>query len=212
MSDYCAWIPYVNRPDLLKKAVDSVAEYGNNLTIIDNSPAGDRGVRGIWKVYQPCVPLSCSQTFNLIMKATKTYGAKMCVWMHNDAEAEPGTALKLVEFARQLIADKKKWGTVFTSYDALAVLNVELLDVIGEWDVVLPQYYTDNDFYRRMRLAGYESFESHLPVKHEPSQTLKSDPYRQVLNSVTFPLYGFYYEQKWGGRPGEEKYLTAFNQ
>jgi hypothetical protein len=219
VNDYCMWIPVVNRFDLLHKAVSSAKDLWDGLTVIDNSSSATNGSQetlprfGIRPaVFKPCVPLSCSQTFNYMMKETRKRGASICIWMHSDAEAEEGSCLKLLEMARQLNAERKKWGMIFTNYDALSAINNDILDIVGEWDTVLPQYFCDNDLQRRIRLAGYETVESHLPVKHEPSQTLKSDPYRQIINNVTFPLYQHYYTMKWGGSPGNETFLTPFNK
>jgi len=214
MSDFSAFVPHVVREDLLAKAVDSIPEYHENLTIIDNSPNGlQKGSYWWGDVLRPPVPLSCSQTFNWIMRLTRERGHKICIWMHNDAEAGPGVAQGLLDFARKSTADSRKWGVLFTHYDTMCALNTDLIDVVGEWDVNLPQYATDNDYYRRVRLAGWECIDTNLTdVKHEGSATINSDPMRKFVNSVTFPLYLYYYSQKWGGDVGREKFLTPFNR
>jgi hypothetical protein len=53
--------------------------------------------------------------------------------------------------------------------------------------------------------------ESGLPVKHEPSQTIKSNPFLNHVNGITFPIYARYYNEKWGGEPGHETFDTPFN-
>jgi hypothetical protein len=59
-----------------------------------------------------------------------------------------------------------------------------MIPEIGEWDTVLPQYFSDCDYYRRVQLAGFELIETGLPVIHvdKGSNTLRSDPRREFLN------------------------------
>lgn len=232
MSDFSCFVPHVYNEDLLECALDSIASYGENRFIIDNSPrcsslgyhcehlhlseiVTDPKYLGRWngvKVIQPTVPLSCSQTFNLIMRLTLEQGKKFCVWMHSDAHAPDGTADALLEFMRKTEQDHPKWGVIFTHYDVLSVLNAELLYEVGLWDTILPQYFCDNDYYRRLKLAGYEAIESRLHVDHVGSQTINSNAERKFLNSVTFPIYQHYYIQKWGGEPGKELFVRPFNR
>ena len=119
---------------------------------------------------------------------------------------------RLVAMANAYTIQKKKWGAIFTAYDALAAFNTEAMRDIGGWDPLLPWYFADNNTYRKLRLAGYELIESNLPVKHEPSQTLKSDEYLAFVNSLTFPFYERLYTKMWGGPPGKELFPTPFNR
>lgn len=211
MSDFSAFIPHVYREDLLRRAVASVPEYHENLSIIDNSPYGLFDNYRV-SIFRPPVPLTCSQTFNLIMRITRERGQKICIWMHSDAEAGPGVAEALLSFVRQYTAEGREWGVLWTYYDTLCALNTELLDVIGDWDTTLPQYYCDTDWYYRVKLAGWECIDTNLTdVKHEGSATINSSPFRKLHNSVTFPLYRQYYLSKWGGDPGQEKFTRPFN-
>ena len=83
---------------------------------------------------------------------------------------------------------------------------------VAEWDANLPWYFSDCDYYRRMRLAGWETQDSGLPVEDSPSQTINADPELAFLNSVTFPLYREYYRKKWGGDNGTETFDRPFNR
>lgn len=102
MSDYRAFIPFVNRPDLLWKATESIAEL--KPVVVNNSknecfyPTGDN------RVTRPSVPLTFSQTMNLILQLTRTSGANICIFMHSDAVADPGVGMALVTEARRLTA------------------------------------------------------------------------------------------------------------
>jgi len=210
MDDYRAFIFHVNREDLLAKALRSAAEIGDYLTVVDNSRDGLS--MAVARHYRPPVPLSFSQSMNFAMTSAKGHGSSFVLLMHSDAEAHSGSCMQLVEYARRLNTEGRKWGVLFTNYDALAALNLALLDDVGLWDTNLPQYFSDNDYYRRIALAGYEKIETGIPVDHTPSTTINSDPELKFLNGVTFPLYEQYYTQKWGGKPGKEIFKIPFNR
>jgi hypothetical protein len=114
--------------------------------------------------------------------------------------------------AHALIREGRKWGTLFSAYDALAAFNTEAFREVGGWDTLLEWYASDCDMYRRVKLAGYELVESNLPVKHEPSQTLNADPEIKRRVDLMFPFREYYYEQKWAGKPGRERFSTPFNR
>src|SRR5437588_7607852 len=46
--------------------------------------------------------------------------------------------------------------TLFRSYDTFAAISLKMVREVGEWDVVLPHYFSDNDYYRRVRLRSEE--------------------------------------------------------
>jgi hypothetical protein len=217
MNDYSAFIPHVVREDLLLNAVMSAWSFGkmDEWSIVDNSPDGLTPAfraRCHLDVLRPTVPLSCSQTFNYIMRLTRERGQKICIWMHSDAEAGNGIAEAFLEYARRVTECGRKWGVLWTYYDTLCAYNTDLLDVIGEFDTTLPQYFCENDWQCRVKLAGYECIDTGLTdVKHVGSATINSDPMRRMHNSVTFPLYHQYYLAKWGGDPGHEIYTRPFN-
>lgn len=195
-------IPFVNRSDLFRKAVASVPDDMRwCLRMLDNST-----------YLNPSVPLSASQSINYFIHVAYSLESDVLFFMHNDAEAEPGTFEGLVEKCEQLNKDGVKWGAVFTNYDCLVAFNMKAVKEVGDWDTNFPQYFSDNDYYRRLRIAGYPTFESGLPVKHKCSQTIHSDPDREFMNAQTFPMYAQYYAKKWGGDPGNETFLVPFDR
>jgi hypothetical protein len=210
-------IPYVNRSDLLRKAVDSVPELWPGAFILDNSVNGDvKACEPDWPVpvhHYPGISLTFSQSLNYIFHEARRRGSKVCLMMHNDAEVQPGTVEALLNLASTASSEGRRWGVIFTHYDTLAAFNMNAVCETGSWDTALPQYYADNDYYRRLKLAGWEWIVTKLAVKHhnEHSSTIKSDPWRNLVNTVTFPLYGQYYAAKWGGLPGEERFNKPFN-
>lgn len=128
-------IPYVNRADLLRKAVYSVSTLWPGTVIFDNSPEGKIITDAVpWpvKVIRPSVvSLTLAQTIGALFHEAKRAEAEVALFMHNDAEAEPGTAEKLVEMVGSLLRRKVKWGAVFTHYDTLIAFNMKAVAAIG---------------------------------------------------------------------------------
>lgn len=200
------FIPYVNRIDLLMRAIDSVPpSVSVQPYVINNS---GKSFPLSCHLYHPVVPLTFSQSQNAMLEIAKAHPVPFYLFMHSDAEAGEGTVEKLVEMAQNQTG---KWGAIFTAYDALAAFNVEAMNAIGGWDTMLSWYCGDNDCYRRLRLAGYPTLESNLPVKHTPSQTLNSDPNVARRVNLEIPFRESYYRAKWGGNPGQEIFTKPWN-
>lgn len=209
MSSIPVFIPFVNRTDLLAKAVASVPRRQVTQPIALNNSGEIHAVPCM--TYTPSVPLSASQTLNWMQSLALKVSVPFYFFMHNDAEAGPETVDQLYRMAFQKTHRGERWGVIFTLYDTLAAFNTAAFSEVGPWDTNLPQYFTDNDMYRRMRLANWELAESNLPMKHEGSQTIHSDPLRKGLNDISFPIYRNYYIWKWGGEPGKESFDVPFN-
>ncbi len=209
---YLLGIPFTNREDLLERALESVKAMWPYTVIADNSEAGLDPSAWPVEVVPSSVPLTFSQSMNLLQRWAAERSCDALIYMHNDAEAGPGTAERLLEIIEEAFITDPGWGVTFTLYDTMASLNMTAVGKVGAWDITLPQYYADNDYYRRIRLAGFGVIETGLPVIHANggSSTIKSDSRRNFLNGVTFPLYHRYYVAKWGGPPGHELYDKPF--
>jgi len=206
--NYLIGIPYVNNLPLMKRALASIGnhEHRDILVVANCNPSEVPSMNAL--VYWPVEPLSASQSLNVMAYFARARKADVLISMHSDAEAVDGALGKLLAAASEA---QGKWGVLFTAYDALAAFNMKALDDVGPWDTILPQYFTDNDMYRRMRAKGWECRDTGIFVKHEGSVTINSDPKRRYLNSVTFNLYKQYYIAKWNGQPGEEGWDKPFN-
>jgi hypothetical protein len=198
------FIPFLNRPDLLAKAVESTR--GSKLvdvTIIDNSDIV------IADAYYPPVSLTFSQSQNWMRRIARKRGAEFYFWIHSDAETSPEDLEKLANMAR---TETRNWGVIFTYYDTLCAYKTEAMEAIGGYDTNFRDYFSDNDVYRRLKLAGYELLESHIQTKHVGSQTLNSDPRMQFIHhNHHFPQARELYKLKWGGEPGKEKFTVPYN-
>jgi GT2 family glycosyltransferase len=70
----------------------------------------------------------------------------------------------------------------------------------------------DNDSHYRIKLAGYEAYQiGEAKINHKGSQTQNADPNKPVVTSQMFEKNREYYSRKWGGWPGDEKYIRPFN-
>jgi SAM-dependent methyltransferase len=211
--DYLAYIPYVNRPDLLDRAVASVPELWESLVVIDQSCDGLNSCDHPWMakiagVYRsPFRSMSFSQMMNWAQAEAFDRRARYLVFMHNDAQCAAGEALKVLECARA-----RRAGVVFTNYDAFAVFNVAALRDIGPWDETFRWYFSDNDYYRRMQLRGWEHYLfGGDGVVHHGSQTLQSAS--AIKNEVgeSWRWHQDHYSHKWGGPPGRERHSIPYN-
>ncbi|MCY9512562.1 glycosyltransferase family 2 protein [Paenibacillus apiarius] len=212
---YIVGIPYVNRKDLLYRAIDSIRPYWGNTFVLDNSAERelkhDTGLSRSVTVYEPPVPLTFTQSMNWFQRVAAEREADAVFYMHNDAEAHPGTPEAFLGVLEDLMSSGRKWGLALTNFDALAAYNMEAVRAAGPWDTIFSSYFADIDYHRRLRLAGYDEVFTGLPVEHHGSSTRKSDSRFNFIVDTTWPLYERYYELKWGGKMAQETYLTPFN-
>jgi hypothetical protein len=166
-------------------------------------------------VVRPSVPLSVAQSMNFLHRLAKEAGADVFFYQHDDAEAQPDSARRLLEEVDALCHGTSRWATVFTHYDILSAYRVAAIEDIGPWDCAFPQpnYHVDNDWFHRARLKGYALIETGIPVTHHngSSSTIRGSEARRRVNDVTFPMNEEYYRRKWGGAPGHETYPCPWN-
>lgn len=75
-----------------------------------------------------------------------------------------------------------------------------------------PAYFEDNDYDYRRRLLGYTFvLIPDLTLDHVGSSTLKKYTQDELQqHHYAFNRNNIYYQNKWGGNPGVEKYTTPF--
>jgi predicted O-methyltransferase YrrM len=212
VSPHVLGIPFVVGEGLLRRAVDSVAPLWPSTVIIDNSDGGLDAAAWPVDVVRPAVPLSFSQTMNLLQALGRDASCEAVMLLHSDAAPAADAPARLLATLDEASAAGRRWGIAFTAYDAFAAYSAAMIADVGPWDVTLPQYFADIDYYRRVRLAGWEVLETGLPVLHDASSTIRLDEARGRHNAVTFPLYEQYYAAKWGGAPGRETFERPFDR
>ena len=214
MTDFAAYVLYVNRPDLLQRAIEGLPQLAADLTIIDNSEVDNGDLKGLGiTVYRPPVPFTYSQSMNWMLKTATSRGKDFIINFHSDAtNSNPEAANELLARCREERDKGTSWGCLWTFYDILWAINPVALNDIGGWDTNFHAYFTDQDTRRRLHMANWETIDTHIQgLDHEGSSVIKSDRKLEYLNGVTFPLFRHYYLAKWGGQPGHERFTVPFN-
>lgn len=88
-------------------------------------------------------------------------------------------------------------------------LNRAAYAAVGPFDERFsPAYFEDNDYHRRLTLAGWTSPCAYTEVKHEHSATMKAvvPRERETVHHARFRACQRFYIEKWGGLPGREIY------
>jgi GT2 family glycosyltransferase len=90
------------------------------------------------------------------------------------------------------------------------IISREIFDKIGKFDErFFPAYFEDNDYIRRMDMAGvhihHDTFLN--PVLYRQSASIERTP--ELNNGWMYNRK--YYELKWGGVPGQERFSVPFN-
>ena len=188
------FIPYVNNYPLLKKAYASCRGWKGPVVIIDNRDIGssEPSPKNLWlyesnhEVFVPPVPLSTSQTMNLMWTIAHQHHPKgFFTWQHSDASFDPSCLFKLHEVAHSLT---ENWGVIHTYYDTLCAYRTEAITAINGWDYLrFHWYYLDNDLHIRLFKKGYRMVQLQVgEITHVASSTLNSSPERQEVNSIMY--------------------------
>lgn len=222
------FIPVVNRFDLLEKAVKSVKLNNYNEYIIFNNSEQEipesiySGTQ--FRVWNPERRMTFTETHNIMRQYAIDNKFDFYSFMHNDGEIHDDTDIELVKYAESLT---ENWGVIFTNYDVLCAFNTKAFEDIGPWgDEHWPQqengYLLDNDYYRRVRSRGYIIKEitdreiTYVPmervsgVSHVGSATLREEKEQKIWDTQVKAVYEHYFK-KWGGEPGQEKYLHPYD-
>ena len=210
---YTVGLSYVGGQKFLNLALASIEPHWKHVHVVNNTEPfvqlqDCENKWASWQEQVPVHPLTHTQTVNTLLGMAS--GLDAAFIMHCDAMAQYNTIDALLAMLPDL---PRKWGVVFTNYDVLAMYNPKAFAAVGPWDWQnFPSYYSDNDWYRRLELAGYSKHESGLPVEHVGSHVINHvDKWRKFRTSFMMPMWEDIYRRKWGGKPGEEIFTVPFN-
>lgn len=230
MSKLIFGVPTLNRYDLLERLLRSV-DRGTRLPdaclVVDNGgklleqlKVNDWTVQGLPAIGERVIigkpaaegerggNLGVAASWNSILQA---FPEDLVLLSGDDIVVQPDTIEKMVAAA------ERSKGLFFVANGASSwaffLQKPELTKKIGYYDEKFwPAYFEDNDYHRRMLLAGenYELAEGAV-VAHDISSTLNSlSPEEKKKFEEEIDKNSRYYGIKWGGPPGHEK-LTAPN-
>ncbi len=211
---YLTFIPFVNGRELLLKALGSIECMWPNTIVIDNSAQGNLELPEIpVRIYRPDVPLWFAQSQNLMQQLAIAANVEVFFFLHHDAQVL-GNGAQL--FLDMLEKANPKWGAVFCqNYDCFCCFKTEAIKAVGPWDWQLfPWYYSDSDYYRRLRLQGYDTLTiPELVVEHHNggSNSLAQDEELKVKAILLMKYSYHFYIIKWGGEPHSETFNLPYN-
>lgn len=209
-------LPHYNRPDLLRRCIDSIDVPVERSLVIENGGThhgagaamyGDRPVH-IWRPPFSSIGYGGSINFGI----TQMADAPWWLWASNDVAFRPGALAAIC--ARMAFEQATVLTTGFT-WGAINRAAVDLVGLVDDWSF-FPIYFDDNDYERRCRLAGVQWVEMpdaviHGDAEHGNSLTIKSDERASAGNNRTFGENQARYVAKWGGPPRQEVYETPWN-
>lgn len=209
-------VPCLRRYDLLQKLCES-AERGtrkpDSYFIVDNG-GNLPGKLASGEVHLPPTALVASQTkprgvagaWNLALRENK--GAHVII-SNDDVELHASTVEALVRGAEE--TDAEFIATAFNPGAMFCVFLIKhsLIERIGAFDErFYPAYFEDNDYHRRMKLAGVQELQvDGASYDHVGSATLKVLSAQEIQqHNKDFERNRKLYIQKWGNVPGLEAY------
>lgn len=76
-----------------------------------------------------------------------------------------------------------------------------------------PAYFEDNDYHYRMKQKDLKALKTNLAMYfHYGSRTIEADEEVKTQSNTGYTINREYYINKWGGRPGSEKFATPFDK
>ena len=203
------FIPFVNRPDMLKRVVSMIPKNDKVEPIVINNSG--KGIDTTATVLIPPVPLTFTQSQNWMLSLAKRFEWPFYMWAHCDALLEPNSVERLYDMAIGEWLKGTKWGVIYTHYDIFCAYNTEAMDAIGGYDTLFFDYSSDCDMYRRMELAGFARMGSGIQVGHDQgSSTIRADAEHSRRVGLQVPYRSAVYRAMWGGDPGAEKFSVKW--
>jgi hypothetical protein len=116
-------------------------------------------------IYAMPTRLSFAQLQNTLLTLARTSGWPDFYSSHQDIVIRSSIVKVGMPFYHSVLQERElhspvpatdsTWAITFFHYDWLARTNVHAATQVGSWDVLIPWYPTDCDYYRRTRLRGY---------------------------------------------------------
>ena len=220
-------IPHLNRPDILRRCLDSIDYPVSRVVIVQNGSDSDmpsldglpHWIQNLTVIKHPNAGVAGS--WNEIIKF---FPAPYWMISNNDIRFTPG-ALQRMAQAGDLQAllpseydGRQPAGMLYGHAASCFIITKHGVANLGLFDEnIFPAYLEDCDMSRRATLLGIrcENVEGvclqHGDEEHTGSTTVNSDPELREKNMRTHGGNFWYFAQKHGGHPGHETFATPFN-
>lgn len=216
-------VPTLNRYDLCEKLLTSVCagtRLPNQIVVIDNGGKltgyRNRAHTVPVEIVRPGKNLGVGPAWNTLARSYLKTAQDRLLICGDDTTLQPDVMEQVLLTMSNTGADfvfpdpaRSTMPQMFTCF----LVRKSLFDKVGYFDEKFwPAYFEDNDFHRRMKLAG--AIESVAPCgyDHLNSGTMKSfTPEETERHHERFRACRDYYIEKWGGLPGAERFSDPFD-
>lgn len=213
-------IPSLNNFDLLVRCIDSALAGDlapDVVFVMDNSagayPEGwqDR-YEGRVLVARPGHNMGVAVSWNAMVHLALGSDARWIVLSNDDIAFAADTIERLVA-----VAEGDQTAGIVSPIEgqrfACFLLNPIAYREVGPFDEIFhPAYFEDNDYHRRLSLAGWSSPVALSAIEHVGSATFQAkNPAEQAAHHAMFARNQRRYLAKWGGLPGQERYATPYD-
>lgn len=205
-------IPTLRRFDLLADCVWSALAgtvRPDRIIVIDNSGGACPAIPGA-EIVPGRQPQSVAQAWN---DAARMAGGDWLVISNDDIQFAPDTIERLIDGAER----NPRAGIVSPIEGqrfACFLLRWRAYQDVGPFDEgFAPAYFEDNDYHRRLSLAGWEAPIAPSDLGHTGSATMQGLPpqERDRRHHDLFRACRRRYILKWGSIPGDELYTVPFD-
>lgn len=214
-------LPVISRGDMLFRCLSSLDYPVDNVVVFVNSDdpsisgalsrTNNKNIRNLIIRSRIQYGRGCGPAINEVVKAFPHGPYWMLVGADNFFK--PGMLARIDRYCRD-----NPEVFYFWAHDVVPILTIRGVQEVGLFDEnIYPCYFEDTDYVYRVNLAG--SSPQGVPdieIGHgsdaiRGNVTTHTNLDHKFKNEVTYSQNRDYYERKWGGVPGEEKYRTPFN-
>lgn len=213
MAEVNVCIPTLNAYSELIKCIDSISESTikvDNIFILDNGGKFYRDYPSNLSIIRAERNLGVAKSWNWFISNVP----EIRIICNDDVQFSPDAIEKMVaSYTEDRLIFPNALGNM-NSFSCFILPN-KIIEKVGLFDESISPnyaYFEDNDYHRRMKLAGFDIATCDAAVGHSQSSTIKN--YGKSMRSEhhrKFDIAKKNYIKKWGGIPGEETFTTPYN-
>jgi GT2 family glycosyltransferase len=209
-------MPVLNRLDLLDHCIGAI-DYPAEILVVNNNSVDVTFKQEIdqlaelrkFTVLHQKRNLGVAASWNLIIRTALAHGHEWIFIGSNDTVLHSGSLKAAVEFKKE-----KEFGVWHLHAFNFFLLHRATVERVGWFDEnFYPAYKEDQDYCYRCHIATMRRLPG-MPgcrADHVGSATIRSDARYAARNQETHAWNARYYQMKWGGDAGSEKFEHPFN-